>query len=267
MVKIILDCREHDVFEALSTTTPTPKVEIIVQSLDIGDIIITDDEDKELIIIERKNIKDLEVSIKDGRYEEQSYRLSGYDSIPNHNIFYLIEGNLEKYCQKKADKLKKTLYSSLFSIIYYKGFSLIQSNSVNETAFLILNIADKLTREIKKGEKEAFYSGGGEAAITPSEDKDNYSSVIKKVKKENINKENIGEIMLSQIPGVSPTFANAVLSKYGNSLPVLIKELENDPECLNGIKYKNKKDKMQKISKTCCKNIREFLIHEPDPNT
>jgi ERCC4-type nuclease len=263
MVKILLDCREHDVFEALSQT-PSPNSEIIVQSLDIGDIIITDDEDKELVIIERKNIKDLEASIKDGRYEEQSYRLSGYESIPNHNIFYLIEGNLEKYCQKKADKQKKMLYSSLFSIIYYKGFSLIQSNSVDETAFLILNIADKLTREIKKGEKKAFYSGGGgEAAITPE---DNYSSVVKKVKKENINKANIGEIMLSQIPGVSLTFANAILSKYGNSLPALIKELENDPNCLNGIKYKNKKDKMQKISKTCCKNIQEFLIPDPDPD-
>ena len=77
-------------------------------------------DEEEIIIIERgegKTISDLTASIKDGRYKEQSYRLDGY-SIHNHNIIYLIEGNLNR-----ASFDKKTIYSSMFSIGYCKGFS------------------------------------------------------------------------------------------------------------------------------------------------
>jgi ERCC4-type nuclease len=40
----------------------------------LGDIHFVNDE-KEVLIIERKSLSDLIASIKDGRYEEQSYRL------------------------------------------------------------------------------------------------------------------------------------------------------------------------------------------------
>ena len=43
--------------------------------------------EKNLLIIERKSLADLESSIKDGRYENQSYRLDGLPVI-NHNIYY-----------------------------------------------------------------------------------------------------------------------------------------------------------------------------------
>ena len=41
-------------------------------------------------------------SIKDGRYEEQSYRLNGL-SHHNHNIVYLIEGDVNKVNRFKQD--------------------------------------------------------------------------------------------------------------------------------------------------------------------
>jgi ERCC4-type nuclease len=247
MSKIWIDCREQDLIKLMEDK----KVDITIKSLDIGDVIIVDENDVELLIIERKTIQDLEASIKDGRYEEQSYRLSGYEPVPNHNIVYLIEGNLEKHCSKKKEVMKKTLYSSLFSIMYYKGFSLIQSNSTEETAFIILNIFDKINRELKKNEKTPYY--------TENKEIKEYSSLIKKVKKQNITKENIDEIMLSQIPGVSVTFANAILLEY-DTLANLIENIKTDNNCLKMIKYKNKKDKMQKISKTCCENIYHYLL-------
>ena len=81
------------------------------ETLPIGDIIINDEtEDK--IIIERKSVNDLLSSIKDGRYEEQSYRLNGLNHH-NHNIVYLIEGDVNKVNRFKADNQveKLTLYS------------------------------------------------------------------------------------------------------------------------------------------------------------
>jgi len=62
------------------------KLEVVSENLPIGDFIISDNKEDKLII-ERKSVTDLLASIKDGRYEEQSYRLNGLP-IHNHNIIY-----------------------------------------------------------------------------------------------------------------------------------------------------------------------------------
>jgi len=65
-------------------------VSIIQKNLTIGDYIFYDEiNTKELLIIERKSLADLESSIKDGRYKEQSFRLNE-TSLHNHNIIYLL---------------------------------------------------------------------------------------------------------------------------------------------------------------------------------
>ena len=72
-------------------------ISIEIKSLDLGDYIIYDEKyEKDLIIFERKTLSDLESSIKDGRYSEQSLRLSS-KSLHNHNIIYLIEGSIINY--------------------------------------------------------------------------------------------------------------------------------------------------------------------------
>ena len=96
-------------------------ITIEVLPLPIGDIIL-EYLGKEIIIIERKSAADLEASIKDGRYEEQSYRLSNSE-VHNHNIVYLIEGSLINRQNKQM------LYSSMFSLNYSKGFSVLRSTS------------------------------------------------------------------------------------------------------------------------------------------
>jgi len=124
--------------------------------LPIGDIIINDDtEDK--LIIERKSVADLLSSIKDGRYEEQSYRLNGL-SHHNHNIIYLIEGDVNKPNRFKSDVQteKLTAYSAMFSLNYYKGFSVFRSFSMEETANIVCNMAYKLEKDSAKG-KTPYY--------------------------------------------------------------------------------------------------------------
>ena len=81
------------------------KIKLNVENLKLGDIIISHDDGggnsgnsgNELLLFERKSLNDLAASIKDGRYAEQSFRLGGYESVPNHNIVYIIEGDLSKY--------------------------------------------------------------------------------------------------------------------------------------------------------------------------
>ena len=241
---IKIDTREQELFtKCQQTIEAVPKfkdIKLISQTLPLGDIIINDGTN-DCVIIERKTFTDLAASIKDGRYEEQSYRLNGLQHH-NHNIIYLIEGDLNRFNTFKERIDKQTLYSAMFSINYFKGFSVMRSTNLDETAMIACNMVYKLVSGLHSG-KTAFYktfnneNKDNNETKDNNEDKDNnetkeatekdYCSVIKKVKKENITPDNIGEIMLCQIPGISTVTALAIMAKY-NTLPNLIKEIENN---------------------------------------
>ena len=105
-------------------------------------------------------------------------------------------------------------------------------------------------------EVTASSSGGGEdenTIITAS----NYCSVVKKVKKENVTPENIGEIVLCQIPGVSSVTAMAIMKQY-KTFSNLIDQVRLNPQSLENIVCESK-GKQRKISKSCVHNIVAYL--------
>jgi ERCC4-type nuclease len=271
-----IDTREHELIkkcENLLVAVPAFKdLKIEVCQLPLGDIIIAttqNDIQIDKIIVERKSLSDLAASIKDGRYEEQSYRLNGLPHN-NHNIVYLIEGDLAKFNSFKERIDKQTIYSAMFSINYYKGFSLMRSTSMDETAFIVCNMAYKIGKDTNKkpyfgenivnNESSNPEDGTIESdtvTITNTVAKD-YCSVIKKVKKDNITEDNIGEIMLCQIPGVSSVSAMAIMATFKN-LPNLVNCIQNDPQCLHGISTTDANGKSRKISKTTIATIVKYL--------
>jgi ERCC4-type nuclease len=250
-MKIIVDNRERTLIKLLPALSKDYnfKVTIEVQKLDIGDIVIKDNDDIELLIIERKNLADLASSIKDGRYNEQSFRLTNHP-LHNHNIMYLVEGNISKYSSKFSRVKPETLYTTMFSLNYYKGFSVIRTFDISETAEFILRTTDKIQRETKK---KGYYTSDY------VEKNDNYSSVIQKVKKNNITPDNISTILLSQIPGVSNKTADAIMEKY-ETLFELMKDLQNNQKCLDDVTIKTTTNQNRKISKTAIENIIQYLI-------
>ena len=277
---IKVDIREQDLIQKLEhlikTNASFNHLQMNTEVLPIGDIIINDGEEDKLII-ERKSITDLVASIKDGRYEEQSYRLNGINHN-NHNIIYIVEGDVNRVkCFKFNNSLQKqTIYSAMFSLNYYKGFSVLKTISLEETAEMICNMAYKMNKEIsKKSYYQTFVAtntetnepqidGSGnvctkETICAVDQSEKDYVCVVKKVKKENITPDNIGEIMLCQIPGVSSVTALAIMGKY-NSFPDLIKELDENADCLNDIKTSNSKGQLRKINKTSILNVVKFLL-------
>lgn len=291
---IKIDNREQNLIQQINLLIETlpayREIKVNIETLPLGDIIIhNEDKNEDLVIIERKTINDLFSSIKDGRYEEQAYRLNGLQH-PNHNIIYLIEGDINRFNRFKDNKTEKlTLYSAIFSLNFFKGFSVIRTLGVDESALFICNSANKLRKGLSDN-KKPYYSqmqNGGTGAtqsleninnnnnneekiINEESDKSNedntnnnsdkdYVNVVKKVKKENITTDNIDEIMLCQIPGISSVTALAIIDKY-KSLSNLILSLHNDVNCLNDVTYKNNKDQIRKISKTSIQNIIKYLI-------
>ena len=111
-------------------------------NLDIGDFIIKNDNNEMIMIFERKSLTDLISSIKDGRYLEQSFRLSQLP-INNHNIFYIIEGNIHNFIIKNNESVIKMLFSSMLSLSYTKGFSLFHTNEFFETGEFIIRFFEK----------------------------------------------------------------------------------------------------------------------------
>jgi ERCC4-type nuclease len=253
-MKLLIDVREpKKIIEHLGILNADKKYEIEVKQLEIGDYIIYDEKnDITLVIIERKSLADLESSIKDGRYKEQSFRLAG-NELPNHNIYYLIEGNIATY---KKKVFISTLYSSLISMSYFKGFSILNSLNENGTAEIINNFVKKL---LKENNNECYYKNN--TGITEQNDttstQENYINVVKTEKKSNITRENIHMIMLMQVPDVSVKSATAIINKF-ITIKDLVLALESDEDCLNSLVIDGSN---RKISKKIIQNIKDNLLN------
>jgi hypothetical protein len=84
-----------------------------------------------------------------------------------------------------------------------------------------------------------------------------YCEVVHKVKKDNITPENIGEIILCSIPGISSTSAIEIMKHYSN-FANFMEEIESRPEKLNEI-YLTTNGKKRKLGKNIIENICRYL--------
>lgn len=259
-IKITVDCREVKLIEEIKRLIATEAlfkdIELLTENLLLGDILI--DAHQHKLLIERKTVDDLLASIKDGRYDEQSYRLR---SLEKEHVYYFIEG--------KVKKSQQLVYSSILSLNYFKGFSVIKTDDLKETANMILYFSLKLNREEKKN---PFLKKKTEEQPPPStegieEKKDLYPSLIQKKKNENITVNNFSEIVLCQIPLVNHTFAAVIMEKFDHNLNSLIEALKANPNCLNELSYTTSTNKVRKISKTCLQNIVKFLCPSQKQDT
>jgi ERCC4-type nuclease len=266
-MRIVIDNREGELITrtneivSLLPEDKKKRIEIVIGNLPIGDILIQKIVDKTLLIIERKTFSDLLASIKDGRYEEQSHRLLNAGGVPPHSIIYLLEG---MFSSLREPSHKKIIYSAMTSLNYFKGFSLMRTSSVCETAEWLIAMADKLDRELEKEIVKNILDepvGGGnvnesvEGIVIGSPVP--YSNFVKKVKKENITPENIGEIVLSQIPGISAVTATAIMKKF-STFPKLLAAIQENPKCMDDIMLETA-GKSRKISKSSVENIKKFF--------
>jgi len=259
-MKLILDERETTLYERCMAT-PNPSIILEKVVLPMGDAIIKTNDDKELIIVERKSLQDLLSSIKDGRYEEQSYRLQNCCGGMPHNVMYIIEGAFSQLRNPALEK--RMIYSAMTTLSAFKGFSVIRTSSVQETADWLLAYTDKLGRELEMGKKMCFCKDVSteNAVITDSSllvDPQKYCEVVKRTKKENLTPENMGEVILCQIPGISSVSAITIMKEF-KTIANLITAVEKDPTCMDNLICETN-GKSRKISKAVVQNVKTFLL-------
>jgi hypothetical protein len=144
-----------------------------------------------------------------------------------------------------ANKLSRNILKNVFP--YYS--QLQNFNNVNEN---IMNNDEN--NNIVDGEQPIITNQMTTIEPTVA----NYCSVVKKVKKDNVTPENIGEIILCQIPSISAVTAISVMKRF-STFPNLMKELQTNIDCLDNITF-DTNGKTRKISKTCVENIKKYLL-------
>ena len=254
-MQLLIDLREPKALVeniVVLNETAKNKVIIIQKNLTIGDYVFYDEvNDQPLLIIERKSLSDLESSIKDGRYKEQSFRLNEA-STHNHNIIYLLEGAIINY---KEVSFRNTLYSTLFSLNYYKGFSVINTLNQSETATMLVAFASKIHRENKPGFYSIKETANSVNTVNTVNSDDAYIETIKTSKKAHINRENIFQLMLMQIPGISSVSALALANEFKN-METLLQSLKDENTNFENIKLASGR----KLNKNILVSLKSFLI-------
>lgn len=279
-MKIIIDVRERDLYNecihVLNTSLNYPHITLVQEQLTLGDIIITNNNESHDVVIERKTFSDLMASIKDNRYKEQSHRLIHSSGVPLHSIFYLLEGGFHQLSTLKEQRI---VYSAIASLQMFKGFSVFRTISLRESVEWILSLANKMHTNIDKKIVPYFMTSSyldrqqtaqnipscndaeeashNNAVIINNLEAKNYVHMVKKVKKDNICRENIGEIMLSQIPGISSNTAICVL-KHFESFTDMVYKINADPTILHGIMIETN-GKKRRLGKNCIEIINNFL--------
>jgi hypothetical protein len=160
------------------------------------------------------------------------------------------------------------------SLNYFKGFSVMRTTNVRETAEFILATCQKIEKDIAKGKTPAFKlmpentpSNTAEEGSSQNTEVNqtvtapiasNYCTVVKKVKKDNITPENISEIILCQKTCISSTTAIAIMKNF-NSFPHFIDEVRRDINVLNNVQLEAN-GKARKINKSCIESIKQYLL-------
>jgi hypothetical protein len=170
------------------------------------------------------------------------------ETISESDTKYLSRFNTEEELDNEIERLYKMIKKDIpvltEDIDFFKNARVrgmkkveIEQNSIVEEQNSIVEVEENLGKE---------------------SDKD-YISVVKKVKKENITPDNIAEIMLCQIPGISSVTAVAIMDRF-KTIPNLIQEIQQNDNCLKDLSYQNTKGQTRKINKTSLANIVKFLL-------
>lgn len=260
-----VDYRERDLYLLISKLLENKYCDLDINlcksNLEIGDAIILNEKEEIITIIERKTLHDLLSSIKDGRYENQSKRLHDHP-LSNHNIIYLIEGNMS--LPGIDDSERNMILSSIVSINCFKGFSIIRSLNKFESSQYICRMLYKFTKENyknNKNENEIIDFTPEEAKKNETKNDSLHISGLKKMKKNHeINSDTINLCMLCQVPSINEKTANAILQHYNNvKFDEMIRYIRENPETLDEIKVSTN-GKFRKLSKAIIDNIKKILL-------
>lgn len=262
-MEVIIDNRETKIKEyyneKIANHEKLDKVKyedfIKYENLDLGDIVIKYNNEVKYIF-ERKTIRDLSDSIKDGRYHEQKQRLK-YAISNNIKVSYIFEyfmdySNLTDFITIN-DMNGEIILSGIVNTTIRDDFGIFLTKNTNETIYIL----EAIIKRMIKNPNKYFTKNDGATEI-------NNSYIMKKRKKDNITKDNILMIFLNQIPGVSDRISKTLSNEF-KSLNDFMSHLSNlsNEERISFIANKEvslNNNKKRRIGSKTSKRIVELLF-------
>ena len=272
-VEVFVDYREKFIKEYFEKNKEYDKI-VSIKNLEIGDIVIHIN-DKPIILIERKTIKDLAGSIQDGRLREQKYRIAS-SNFPHNKIIYLIEGDIDDKVFGRIDK--KTLQGSMINTMFRDDYKVYRTKDAMETVYFLSRLINKIIKDKNKIIKDNVLVKE-EDILVKEEDilvKDNvlvkeedilvkdYSELIPLSKKSQMTPETFNKLILLQIPGISIRFVNEINKLYPSIKDLIFayEKLDNlgDKEnLLTEIMLDTTTGKKRKLGLVISKRIYDFI--------
>uniref|UniRef100_A0A6C0BK07 ERCC4 domain-containing protein n=1 Tax=viral metagenome TaxID=1070528 RepID=A0A6C0BK07_9ZZZZ len=211
-MQIIIDSRENKLIRALESDYLKKECNHLIfdiDQLDVGDIMYQDGS-QVVCLVERKTLEDYVNSITDKRSKNQSLRIQQLrKQFPQMIVIYLIEGAFVPKDHKFYNGITRdALYTSLIHRVTRDHYTLYRSCDIYDTALIITKLYDQLSQIVS----------------SPSEqdhEKIEYLKTIKLAKKDNMTPENCYLCQLSQIPGSSIDFAQAIAKQYPNMVSLI----------------------------------------------
>jgi ERCC4-type nuclease len=221
MATLIIDTRERDLIRDL-------KIPFKTQALPVGDIWIShqilssssstfhiENQDASNstiekpieLIIERKSHSDLIASIKDGRWREQKSRLLTHCNEENthRHAVYIVEGSMQFLPATGPGQTVQTLRKLMNRLQFRYGIKVIATDDLSDTAAAICTLVEQINVD-----PDAFQA--------PTQTKQYYEGVQVSKKANKEDPANFARTVLMQCPGLSATFADAIIKHAGPKL-------------------------------------------------
>jgi|WetSurMetagenome_2_1015567.scaffolds.fasta_scaffold79959_3 DNA excision repair protein ERCC-4 len=176
---VVVDDRERD-GQVAGHFAALPEVNVEIGHLALGDFLVDG-----RLIVERKTVADLAVSLCDGRLFRQARRLA---ADRGHRVCIVLEGTSRD--AERVGVTRESLQGAVVSLTLVYGLPLLRARDAAETARLIRYAAAQLVR-----------SGAG---------------LPKRVLRKTTAAERVSIEMLQAIPGIGPERARALLLRFGS---------------------------------------------------
>ncbi len=244
-MKLVIDNRERALLDIIG--------ECDKKNLDLGDIIIQNDDNKEVLVIERKTLADFANSIKDGRYREQKARLIECYALKGIKVMYIIEGFSERCDEKVGGIPCETLLSSMINTMFRDDIFVYRSKDIKGTCSFVLSVFKKYCNG------DLLILGVSDPKISKSRTivRDYIGESLKLKKKENKKDSDSMLFILCQVPRISVSIARVIREHY-KSIKDLILAYEvnkNKRLMLADIKISEKR----KLGKVASESIWKYL--------
>tara|TARA_B100000963_G_C22617977_1_gene668366 strand:+ start:1645 stop:2400 length:756 start_codon:yes stop_codon:yes gene_type:complete len=251
-MEVVIDNRETKIKEYFSSLINYVDV-FKYENLDIGDIVIKYNGVVKYIF-ERKTLRDLADSIKDNRYHEQKQRMK-FSSSSDVKISYIFEyfinyDSLEPDIQI-SNLRGDVVLSAILNTTLRDNYGIFLTKDTRETIYVLENIIYRMLKDPTK-----YFN---------KTDKIDNTYLLKRRKKDNITRENIFLLYLSQIPGVSKSIGTQLSKMYKtmSEFILYLNTFENYDDKINYVANINvdiKNDKKRKIGKKIATKIIELLF-------